>query len=115
VSGALSEWSDTAADAGIDRERIALDPGIGFGKKLEHNLLLLKRLDHLVATGHPVLVGPSRKSFIGATLDLEVDERLEGTAAVVAWCVFKGAHIVRVHDVKEMARVVRMAEAIKKA
>jgi dihydropteroate synthase len=115
VTGALTQWADTAADSGISRDRIALDPGIGFGKKLDHNLMLVKSLHRLVATGHPVLVGPSRKSFIGTTLDLDVDERLEGTAAVVALCIFKGAHIVRVHDVKEMTRVVRMAEAIARA
>jgi dihydropteroate synthase len=115
VTAALAEWADAAADSGVGRDRIALDPGIGFGKKLDHNLSLFKNLDRLVSSGHPVVVGPSRKSFIGTTLDLDVGERLEGTAAVVALCIFKGAHVVRVHDVKEMTRVVRMAEAIARA
>jgi dihydropteroate synthase len=115
VRGSLIERVGEAESSGIAHERIAIDPGIGFGKTREHNLKLLKNLEHFVALRHPVLVGPSRKSFIGTTLDLEVGERLEGTAAVVAWCVFAGAHVVRVHDVKEMTRVVRMAEAIRKA
>ena len=115
VGESLIEWVGEAESSGIAHERIAIDPGIGFGKTREHNLKLMKNLDRLVALRHPVLVGPSRKSFIGMTLDVEVDERLEGTAAAVAWCVFAGAHIVRVHDVKEMTRVVRMAEAIRKA
>jgi dihydropteroate synthase len=115
ISEALVGWAGEAEAAGISREQIALDPGIGFGKTKEHNLQLLKHLDRLVALRHPVVVGPSRKSFIGMTLDVEVGERLEGTAAAVAWCVFAGAHVVRVHDVKQMTRVVRMAEAIRKA
>jgi dihydropteroate synthase len=115
VSGALADWAGEAEASGISREQIALDPGIGFGKTKEHNLQLLKHLDRLVALRHPILVGPSRKSFIGMTLDVEVGERLEGTAAAVAWCVFAGANVVRVHDVKQMTRVVRMAEAIRNA
>jgi dihydropteroate synthase len=106
--------SATAAEsAGISSEAIAIDPGIGFGKTAGHNLSLLKHLGTLTGLGYPLLVGPSRKSFIGATLGgLEAGERLEGTAAAVAWAAAEGANIVRVHDVKEMVRVVRMVEAI---
>ena len=92
-----------------------LDPGFGFAKTLEQNLALLERLDEVLGLGYPVLVGTSRKSFIGAVLDLPEDERVEGTAATVAWAVSEGAHIMRVHDVKEMVRVVKMADAIASA
>ncbi|MGH7426461.1 MAG: dihydropteroate synthase, partial [Candidatus Methylomirabilales bacterium] len=115
VSLALGSWADAAERAGIQPQAIALDPGIGFGKTREHNLALLKNLDRLSGTGYPVVVGPSRKSFIGLTLDLPVEERLEGTAAAVAWAVAHGAQVVRVHDVRQMARVVRMTEAIMRA
>jgi dihydropteroate synthase len=115
VAAELRKWAGQAEQAGIKRERIVVDPGIGFGKTRQHNLLLLKHLDRLTALGFPVLVGASRKSFIGSTLDLPVDERLEGTAAVTAWTVARGAAIVRVHDVREMVRIVRMVEAIKDA
>ncbi len=98
---------------GIPKSRLILDPGIGFGKTLEHNLALLRRLPELVAAGYPVLVGPSRKAFLGKILDLPVSDRLEGTAAAVACAVMGGAALVRVHDVKELARVVRVAEAIR--
>ncbi|HVE75522.1 MAG TPA: dihydropteroate synthase [Actinomycetota bacterium] len=111
----LLDQADKALASGIGREAIALDPGFGFGKTREHNLQLLRWNTTLVDDGYPVVVGPSRKSFIGLTLDLPVEERVEGTAAVVAWLVATGAHVVRVHDVKEMVRVVRMTEAIKKA
>lgn len=111
----LMRWALAAEEFGIKREAIAIDPGIGFGKTREHNLVLLKSLSLFGEGGYPVLVGPSRKSFIGTTLDVGVDERVEGTAAVVAWCVAGGANIVRVHDVKEMVRVVRMTEAIREA
>lgn len=98
---------------GMSAEAIALDPGIGFAKTPQQSLQLLNRLDDLVATGYPIVVGTSRKSFIGAVLDVPEDRRLEGTAASVGWAVAKGAHIVRVHDVEEMGRVVRMTEAIR--
>jgi dihydropteroate synthase len=107
----LARASGAEAD-GIPRDRLILDPGIGFGKRLEHNLAILKRLPELVALGYPVLVGPSRKSFLGEILGLPVEERLEGTAAAVACAVMGGAAMVRVHDVKEMLRVVRVAEAL---
>ena len=103
---------ELAVKAGIEESRIILDPGIGFGKTREHNLELINRLDEIRALGFPVLLGPSRKSFIGFTLDLPADERVEGTAATVAVGITRGADIVRVHDVKEMARVAKMTDAI---
>ena len=101
-----------ARRAGIPDERIILDPGIGFGKTIEHNLELIRRLDEIRALGFPVLLGPSRKSFIGYTLNLPPDQRLEGTAAAVAVGITRGADIVRVHDVEPISRVVRMTDAI---
>jgi dihydropteroate synthase len=115
VTTVLAGWAAEAEAAGIARDHIVLDPGIGFGKTAAHNLSLLRRLDRVVATGYPVLVGPSRKSFIGLTLGLPLEERLEGTAAAVAWAVASGARIVRVHDVRPMVRIVRMTEAIRDA
>jgi dihydropteroate synthase len=91
---------------------IILDPGIGFGKSVEQNLELVDRLNEIKALGFPVLVGPSRKSFIGYTLNLPPDQRLEGTAAAVSIGIARGADIVRVHDVQFMTRVVRMTDAI---
>ncbi|MGB4801846.1 MAG: dihydropteroate synthase, partial [Anaerolineae bacterium] len=92
--------------------QIILDPGIGFGKTREQNLTLLNRTDAIKALGFPVLVGPSRKSFIGYTLNLPPDQRVEGTAAAVAVSIVRGADIVRVHDVLAMVRVARMTDAI---
>ena len=103
---------DLAVKAGIEESRIILDPGIGFGKTREHNLELINRLDEIRALGFPVLLGPSRKSFIGFTLDLPADQRVEGTAATVAVGIARGADVIRVHDVKEMARVAKMTDAI---
>ena len=103
---------ELAKKAGIDESHIILDPGIGFGKTREHNLELINRLDEIRALGYPVLLGPSRKSFIGFTLDLPADQRVEGTAATIAIGIARGADIVRVHDVKEMARVAKMTDAI---
>lgn len=111
----LSRWAAELEAAGVHRGSIALDPGFGFAKSPEQNLELLVRLDEIVALGYPVLAGTSRKSFIGAVLDLPEDERVEGTAATVVWALAKGARIVRVHDVKEIARVVRMTDAIMSA
>lgn len=101
-----------ARRAGIPDERIILDPGIGFGKTVAHNLELIRRLDEIRALGFPVLLGPSRKSFIGYTLDLPPDQRVEGTAAAVAVGITRGADIVRVHDVMQISRVVKMTDAI---
>lgn len=108
----LTRRAEQAAAAGVATASIALDPGIGFAKSAHQSLELLSGLDGLVDTGWAVAIGTSRKSFIGATLGVPEDQRLEGTAATVAWAVAKGAHIVRVHDVEAMARVVRMTEAI---
>ena len=101
-----------ARAAGIPEDKIILDPGIGFGKTVEQNLELLNRLDEICRLGYPVMVGPSRKSFIGYTLDLPPDQRLEGTAAAVVVSILRGADIVRVHDVEFMTRLVRMTDAI---
>lgn len=111
----LRECIRMAQDAGVGEDQIAIDPGIGFGKTLEHNLYLLKHLTELSVLGKPILIGPSRKSFIGKVLNLPVEERMEGTAAAVVAAVLNGAALVRVHDVKEMVRVVRMADAIRRA
>jgi dihydropteroate synthase len=99
---------------GIPDDRIILDPGIGFGKTVEQNLELIRRLDEIRALGFPVLLGPSRKSFIGYTLNLPPDQRLEGTAAAVAIGIAHGADIIRVHDVELMLRVARMTDAIER-
>jgi dihydropteroate synthase len=101
-----------ARAAGIPDENIILDPGIGFGKTVEQNLELLDRTDAIKALDYPVLVGASRKSFIGYTLDLPPDQRAEGTAATVAVAIARGADIVRVHDVGMMVRVAKMTDAI---
>lgn len=112
VINMLSRMRDDAVIAGIDTENIILDPGFGFGKTAKHNLEIMRRLDEFNVLGQPILVGISRKSTIGYVLDLPVHERVEGTAAAVALSISKGADIVRVHDVKEMARVARMSDAI---
>jgi dihydropteroate synthase len=103
---------DLALKAGVEETRIILDPGVGFGKTREHNLELINHLDQVRSLGYPVLLGPSRKSFIGFTLDLPPDQRVEGTAATVAIGIARGADIIRVHDVREMARVAKMTDAI---
>jgi dihydropteroate synthase len=103
---------DLAKKAGIEESHIILDPGIGFGKTREHNLALINRLDEVRALGYPVLLGTSRKSFIGFTLDLPAEERVEGTAATITVGITRGADIIRVHDVKEMSRVAKMTDAI---
>ena len=100
---------------GIDRERIAVDPGIGFGKRVEDNLALLDQLASLTCLGRPIVVGPSRKGFLGALLDRPVLEREWGTAAAVAVAVLNGAHVVRVHAVAQMRDVVRVSQAIRAA
>ncbi len=110
----LRERIQLAEEHGVHPAAIAVDPGIGFGKGVEHNLILLNRLPELQVLERPVLVGPSRKSFIGSVLDCPVEERLEGTAAAVAVAIWQGAHIVRVHDVQAMVQVARMTDAIRK-
>lgn len=105
---------ETAVTAGIERERIAVDPGIGFGKNSRGNLEIQRRLREFSALGLPLLVGTSRKSFIGAITGREIDDRLHGTAATVALAVAHGASILRVHDVRAMRDVADMAHAVMK-
>ena len=112
IFDSLNQSAELARQAGVPVESIILDPGIGFGKTPDHNLEILRRLPEFKALGYPILVGTSRKSTIGLVLDLPVEERLEGTAATVALSIAGGADIVRVHDVKEMARVCRMSDAV---
>src|SRR5438876_7097983 len=113
IAASLRESIELGQAAGIPEDRIILDPGIGFGKTREENLEIIRRLPELRQLGFPLLIGPSRKSFIGKTLDLPAGERLEGTAAAVALSIAGGADIVRVHDVKAMVCVARMADAIR--
>ena len=112
VCGGLEAGIAAAAAAGIPAGRIIVDPGFGFGWRVEQNLELLRRLGELRQLGRPILIGTSRKSSIGRVLDLPVEQRLEGTAATVALAIANGADIVRVHDVREMSRVARMTDAI---
>ena len=112
VATDLAALADAAVTVGIEPNQIILDPGLAFGKTTRQNLDLIDQLDILKALGYPLLVGPSRKSFIGQILDLPIEERLEGTAATVAIAIARGADIVRVHDVEAMTRVVRMTDAI---
>ena len=112
VKRELLECVAIAKNAGIAESFIVLDPGIGFGKTREHNLELINRLDEIRELGYPILLGTSRKSFIGFTLDLPADQRVEGTAATVSVGITRGADIIRVHDVKEMARVAKMTDSI---
>ena len=109
----FEERKKFARAKGILDQQIILDPGIGFGKRLQDNFQLLRELKRIVDIGFPVLIGPSKKSFIGLTLDLPVDQRLEGTAAAVTTGILKGARIVRVHDVKEMKRVALITDSIR--
>jgi len=116
VTAFLVERLDTARDAGVAAEGLMADPGFGFGKTLEHNLALLAGLDRIVArVGVPVLVGTSRKSFIGAVLGADVDDRDDGTLASVVWAFAKGAAMVRVHDVAGAARSARLFDVMDRA
>ena len=112
VKRELMDSVKLAHQAGVPDDRIILDPGIGFGKTVDHNLELIRRLDEIRMLGYPVLLGPSRKSFIGFTLDLPADQRVEGTAAAVCVGITRGADIIRVHDVEHMVRVAKMTDAI---
>ena len=112
VISSLKRGIDLAQDAGVARENIIIDPGIGFGKTLEGNLEIIRRLGELKALGRPILLGTSRKSMIGMVLDLPAEQRLEGTAATIALGIAGGTDIIRVHDVLEMGRVARMSDAI---
>lgn len=115
VKNELLESVALAHAAGVKDDQIILDPGIGFGKTVEQNLELINRLNEIKALGYPLLLGVSRKSFIGYTLNLPAEERLEGTAAACAIGILRGANILRVHDVKFIARVAHMTDAIIKA
>ena len=108
----LRDQVELALDAGVAPDKIIVDPGIGFGKTVEQNIDLVDRLGELRVLGYPILLGPSRKGFIGYTLDLPVDQRVEGTAVAVALGIERGADIVLVHDVKQMARVAKMTDAM---
>jgi len=108
----LKKSIQIALDVGVAWDNIIIDPGVGFGKTVEQNVEIVRRLAELKALGRPILLGTSRKSFIGHVLDLPVDQRLEGTAATVAIGIANGADMVRVHDVAQMVRVVKMSDAI---
>ncbi|MBI2914639.1 MAG: dihydropteroate synthase [Firmicutes bacterium] len=112
IQSFLEDRVQAAREGGVPPGRIIVDPGIGFGKTVAHNLEILRRLRELKRLGQPLLVGPSRKSFLGALSGLPAEERLEGTAAALALAVAQGADIVRVHDVKEMKRVAVVADAV---
>ncbi len=112
VIRSLRQSVKIAEDAGVRPEQIIIDPGIGFGKTAEQSLVVLRHMDELRSLGKPILLGTSRKSVIGKTLNLPVNQRLEGTAATVAWGIANGADIIRIHDVKEMTLVARMVDAI---
>jgi dihydropteroate synthase len=108
----LKERIDFARSKGVITENIIIDPGIGFGKTLEHNYEIIRKLGGLKDLNQPILIGTSRKSFIGNTLGLDVDDRLEGTLATITMCIINGADIIRVHDVKEAVRTAKMTDAI---
>ena len=112
IKRVLREATRNAIDAGVSRERILVDPGIGFGKTADQNWEVMHRLEELKELGQPILIGTSRKSFIGKLLDLPVTDRLEGTAATVAAAIMRGVDAVRVHDVRVMKRVVQVADRI---
>ncbi len=112
VSSWLQRRIEEAETGGIPPDRIVIDPGIGFGKTVDHNLEILRRLDEFRHLNKPILIGTSRKSFIGKILDLPVNNRIEGTAATITWAIAHGADMVRVHDVKTMRRVARMTDAL---
>ena len=114
ISFYLKESITIAKDAGIKEDKIIIDPGIGFGKRLQDNLDILKNLSILKTLEKPILVGPSRKSFIGKVLDLPPEERLEGSLGALAVAILNGANLVRVHDVKESSRVAKLVDAIKR-
>jgi len=115
ISDFLRERIGWAAKQGIAKERIIVDPGIGFGKTIGHNLTILKHLDRFKQLGCPILLGHSRKAFIGKTLALEVGERDTATAIISAICAAKGVDLIRVHDVAKTVQAIKMAEAIEDA
>jgi dihydropteroate synthase len=109
---ALASMAENAMANGIDRSNIIIDPGIGFGKNFQQNLEVMRRLREFRSLGLPLLIGTSRKSSIGRVLGVPENDRVEGTAATVALAIANGADMIRVHDVKEMARVAKMSDAI---
>jgi dihydropteroate synthase len=115
VTSFLQERVECAVSAGVKDGKILVDPGIGFGKSTSGNLSILKQLPALARVGRPILLGASRKTFIGKTLGLPVDDRLEGSLAVAALASARGAHVIRAHDVAATVRVVRMIDAIREA
>ncbi len=112
VAAYLAERVGAAERAGIHRDAVVVDPGIGFGKTVEHNVALLAGLDRIGACGRPVLVGLSRKSFLGALTGREVGSRLAGSLAALTFCVLRGAHVMRVHDVRESYDAIRVVRAL---
>jgi dihydropteroate synthase len=112
IISSLKRSLEIASKSNVPWENIILDPGIGFGKTWQHDLEIIQRLGELRELGRPILLSPSRKSFIGKVLDLPVHERLEGTAAAIAIGIARGADMVRVHEVKQMVQVCRMSDAI---
>ncbi|MFA4981335.1 MAG: dihydropteroate synthase [Candidatus Omnitrophota bacterium] len=113
VAGELQRSIKIAVDAGVKKEKVIIDPGIGFSKTAEHNLVILNRLDEIKALGYPVCVGTSRKSFIGKVLGIEgTNNRLAGTLATCVMAIMKGANILRVHDVREVVAVSRMTDSV---
>ncbi len=112
VRNSLAESVKIALNAGVDKNKIIVDPGIGFGKDLMDNFSLIKNLDYFKSLGHFILIGPSRKSFLWKTLDVSPDETIEATAAAVTACIMAGADIVRIHDVKEVMNAVKVADLI---
>jgi len=115
VAREMEALAEGALAAGVARDQIVLDPGIGFGKTIQQNMALINHMDRFKALGYPILSGPSRKSFIGRVLDLPPDQRLEGTAATIALSIVRGADIVRVHDTRAMVRIARMMDAMLRA
>ena len=113
ILGFFRESLRNALRAGIERDKMILDPGIGFGKSPEHNLEILRRLDEFRSLGRPLAIGTSRKNFIGRALGRRVDDRVSGTAATVAAAILRGADVVRVHDVREMSDVARMTDQLR--
>jgi dihydropteroate synthase len=112
ITSHLKNTSEKAIKAGIDKESLVIDPGIGFGKTAEDNYSIIKKLSELKVLGFPIMIGPSRKSFIGKVVGGEPHERIEGTAAAVTAAIINGAQIVRVHDVAAMKKVCSVTDAI---
>jgi len=115
VVGFLRERVEKALAAGISDDRILIDPGLGFGKSADGSLRILRELPTLRSVGRPLVIGASRKSFIGAALDLPVSDRLEGSLAVAALAAWRGAHVIRAHDVAATKRTTRMIDAIRRS